>query len=102
MLVLVHLFVLEVIIAPELGVASSHRVGGFQQVIAEETVAGLDELPVLGFKFPRLVLGPDKAGKFGYGCLGLKAVDIANLGDDTSGIKEALIKAGKSQANKRR
>ena len=30
MLVLVDLFEFEVIIAPKLGVASSHRVGGFQ------------------------------------------------------------------------
>ena len=43
MLVLVCLFVLEVVITPELGVASSHGVGGFQQVVAKETIAGLDE-----------------------------------------------------------
>ena len=43
MLVLMNLFVLEVVIAPKLRVASSHRVGGFQQVIAEETIARLDQ-----------------------------------------------------------
>ena len=86
MLVLVFLFVFEVVIAPELGVASSHGVGGFQQVVAEETVAGFDELGVLGFKFPGLVLGPDKASEFGHRGLGLKTVDIANFGDDASGI----------------
>ena len=89
MLVLVHLFVFEGVVAPELGVASSHRIGGFQQVIAEETVTGFDELPILGFKFPGLMLGPDKAGELGHGCLGLKAVYVANLGDDTSGINFA-------------
>ncbi len=61
MLVSVDLFVLEVIIAPELGVASSHGVGGFQQVVAKESIAGLDEFSVLDFKFPGLVLGPDEA-----------------------------------------
>ena len=43
MLVLVELFEFEVIATSELGIASSHRVGGFQQMVAEETVAGLDE-----------------------------------------------------------
>ena len=52
MLVSVDLFILEVIVAPELGVASSHGVGSFQQVVAEETVAGLDESGVLGLKSP--------------------------------------------------
>ena len=35
MLELVDLMEIEVIVAPELGVASSHRVGSFQQVITE-------------------------------------------------------------------
>ena len=35
MLVLVDLFEFKVIVTPELGVASSHRVGGFQQVVTE-------------------------------------------------------------------
>ena len=34
MLVLVDLLELEVVVAPELGVASSHGVGGFQQIVA--------------------------------------------------------------------
>ena len=38
MLVLVDLFEFEVIVTPELGVASSHGVGGFQQVVAEIAV----------------------------------------------------------------
>ena len=42
MLVLVNLMVLEIIVAPELGVASSHGVGGLQQVVAEIAVAGFD------------------------------------------------------------
>ena len=57
MLELIDLFELEVIVAPELGVASSHGVGGFQQVVAKETIAGLDEFPVLGFKLPGLEIG---------------------------------------------
>ena len=64
MLVLIDLFIFEVIVAPELGVASSHGVGGFQQVVAKETIAGLDEFPVLGFKLPglgrNLTLAKDK------------------------------------------
>jgi len=39
-----------------------------------------------GFKFPGLVLGPNKAGELGHRCLGLKTVDIADLGDDTGGV----------------
>ena len=74
MLVLVCLFVLEVVITPELGVASSHGVGGFQQVVAKETIAGLDEPGVLGLKFPRLVLCPDKASELGHGGLGLETI----------------------------
>ena len=86
MLVLIDLFIFEVIVAPELGVASSHGVGGFQQVVAKETIAGLDEFPVLGFKLPGLVLGPDEAGEFGHRRLGLKAMDVTDFGDDTGGV----------------
>ena len=89
MLVLVNLLEFEVIVAPELGVASSHRVGGFQQIVAKETVAGLDELSVLGFKFPGLVLLPDKAGELSDGRLGLETVNVANFGDDASGVNLA-------------
>ena len=49
MLVLVDLFEFEVIVTPELGVASSHGVGGFQQVVAEIAVAGLNHLRMFGF-----------------------------------------------------
>ena len=38
MLVLVDLMEFEVVVAPELGAASSHRVGGFQQIVAEIAV----------------------------------------------------------------
>ena len=86
MLVLVDLLELEGVIAPELRVASSHGVGGFQQIVAEETVAGLDEFPVLGFKLPGLVLGPDETGELSHRGLGLKTVDVANLGDDTGRV----------------
>ena len=86
MLVLVDLLEFEVIVAPKLGVASSHRVGGFQQVIAEITVAGFDHLGMLGFKITGLVLVPDKTGKFGNRGLRAETVDIANFGDDTGFI----------------
>lgn len=43
MLVLVRLFVFEVVVALGLAVASSHRVGGFLQVVMEKAVAGFDE-----------------------------------------------------------
>ncbi len=99
MLVPVDLFELEVIVAPELGVASSHGVGGFQQIVAEETVAGVDEFGVLGFKFTGLVLCPDEAGELGYGCLGLKAVDVADLGDDTGGVSSLRANAIASRAS---
>lgn len=51
---LVDLFEFEVIVAPKLGVASSHGVGGFQQVVAEITVAGFDHLRIFGFKIAGL------------------------------------------------
>lgn len=73
-------------VAPKLGVASPHRVGGFQQVVTEIAIAGLDELGVLSFKITGLVLCPDKAGVLGNGCLGIKAADIANFSDDTGRI----------------
>ena len=86
MLVFVNLFVLEVIVAPELGVASSHGVGGFQQIVAKETVARFDKSCVLGLKIAGLVLRPDEAGELGNGGLGLETVDVADFGDDAGGI----------------
>ena len=86
MLVLVDLMVLEVIVAPELGVASSHRVGGFQQIVTEIAVAGFDHLGMLGFKITGLILVPDKAGKFSNRGLRGKTVDIADFSDDTGGV----------------
>ena len=86
MLVLVDLMVLEVIVAPELGVASSHRVGGFQQVVTEIAVAGFNHPGVLRFKFTGLVLGPDKAGKLGDRGLGIETVDITNFSNNTGGV----------------
>ena len=86
MLVLVDLLKLEVVVAPELGVASSHRVGSFQQIVTKETATGLDESGVLGLKLAGLVLLPDKAGELGHRRLGLKTVDVADLGDDASGV----------------
>ena len=86
MLELVELFVLEVVVAPKLGVASSHRVGGFQQIVAEIAVAGLDEPGMLRLKVAGLVLRPDEAGILGNGGFGLKPVDIADLGDNTGRV----------------
>ena len=86
MLELVDLFEFEVIVAPKLGVASSHGVGGFQQVVAEIAVARLDKFGVLGLEIAGLVLCPNQAGVFGNGCLRVKAVDIADLGNDTGGV----------------
>ena len=86
MLVLVDLMELEVIVAPELGVASSHRVGGFQQVVTEIAVAGFNHLGVLCLKLTGLILMPDKTGKLGDRGLGIETVDIANLSDDTGRV----------------
>ena len=86
MLVLVDLFEFKVIVTPELGVASSHRVGSFQQIVAEIAVAGFNHPGVLRFKFTGLVLCPDKASKLGDRGLGIETVDIANLSDDTGGV----------------
>ena len=86
MLVLVDLFEFEVIVTPELGVASSHRIGGFQQIIAEIAVSRFNHLRVLRFKFTGLVLCPDKAGKLGDRGLGIETVDIANFSNNTGGV----------------
>ena len=86
MLVLVDLFEFEVIVTPELGVASSHGVGGFQQVVAEVAVARFDHLRMFGFKITGLISVPDKTGKFSNRGLRIKPMDIANFSDDTSGV----------------
>ncbi len=94
MLELIDLFELEVIVAPELRVASSHGVGGFQQIAAEVEVAGLDEFGVLGLEVAGLVLCPDKASVFGNRCLGVETVDIADLSDDTGRVDFAYARDG--------
>ena len=86
MLVLVDLFEFEVIVTPELGVAASHGVGGFQQVVAEIAVAGFNHSGVFGLEVARLAPVPDKAGVFGNRGLGIKTVDITNLSNDTGGV----------------
>ena len=85
MLVLVDLMEFEVIAAPKLGAAFSHRVVGFRQVVTEITVSGFNHLRVFRFKFTGLVFVPDKAGKLGNRGLRVETVDIANLSDDTGG-----------------
>ena len=69
MLALIDLVVFEVIVALKLGVASSHRVCSFQQVVAKESVAGFNHAGVLGFEIARLMLCPHKAGILGNGSL---------------------------------
>lgn len=86
MLELVDLVKFEVVVAPKFGVTSSHGVGGFQQVVAKETVAGLDEVAVLGLVVTGLVLRPNKADILDNERLGLKTVNVANLGDDAGGV----------------
>lgn len=63
MLELLDLFEFEIIVAPRLGVAFSHRVGGFQQVVAKIAVTGFNHPGVLSFKFTGLVLNPDNTSK---------------------------------------
>ena len=94
MLALIDLVVFEVIVALKLGVASSHRVCSFQQVVAKESVAGFDHAGVLGFEIARLMLCPHKAGVLGNGSLRLETVDVADLGDDTSGVDFADARNG--------
>ena len=89
MLELVDLLELEVIVTPKLGVASSHRVGSFQQIVAKEAVAGFNKLGMLGIKLTGLVLCPDEAGIFRNRRLGLKSVDVADFGDDAGGVNLA-------------
>ncbi len=86
MLVLVDFFEFEVIVASKLGVASSHRVGGFHQVVAEIAVARFNHLGMFSLKVTGLVLMPDKTGKFGNRGMGVKALNISNFSDDTSGV----------------
>ncbi len=47
MLELVDLFEFEVLVAPELGVASSLGVGDFLEIVTEITVAGFDQVSAL-------------------------------------------------------
>ena len=83
MLGLVDFFEFEVIIAPELGVASSHGAGGFQQIVTGIAIAGFDELGVLGLEVARLVLHPDEIGIFGHRCLEIESMNIADFGSST-------------------
>ena len=89
MLELIDLTVFEVVVTLKLGVATSQRIGGFQQVVAKETVAGLNEAGSLGFKIAGLVLIPNKARVLGKGRLGVKAVDVADFGKKTGCVNRA-------------
>ena len=94
MLESVYLFEFEVIVAPKLGVASSHRVGGFQQVVAKVTVSGLNHLGVFRFKITGLVLRPNETGKLCDRGLGIEPVDIANFSDNAGRVDLANARNG--------
>ena len=94
MLVLVNLFVFEVVEALVLRVATHEREGGFTQVVFQEAVAGLDEAGILGFKHTGFVFVPNETGIFGKSGLSLKAVDVADFGDDTGGEDGADTRDG--------
>ena len=86
MLVLVDLFVFKVVVAPELGVASSRRVGGFQQIVTKVTIAGLDHSGMLCLEITGLVLSPHQTGILGNRGLGVKTVDAADLSNNTGRV----------------
>ena len=94
MLELVDLMELEVIVLPELGVASSHGVGGFQQVVPKIAVSGFNHPGMLRFKFTRLVFVPNQTGKLGDGSLGVEAVNVADFSDDAGGVNLANARNG--------
>lgn len=94
MLELVDLMELEAIVAPGLVVASSHGVGDFQWVVAKITVSRFNHSGILCFKVTGLVPSPDKTGVLGNRSLELKAVDIANLGNDTGRVNRIGIRDG--------
>lgn len=86
MLAYIDLFEFEVIVAAKFGIASSHGIRSFQQVVTKETVAGLDQVGSLGFKVTGLVLRPNKTCILGNRSLRLKAADVADLSDDTGRV----------------
>ena len=94
MLASIHLVVFEVIVTLKLGVASSHRVCSFQQVVAKESVTGFNHAGVLRFEIAGLMLCPHKAGILGNGSLRLETVDVADLGDDPGGVDFANARNG--------
>ena len=81
MLVLVDLFEFEVIVTPELGVASSHGVGGFQQVVAEIAVAGFNHSGMFCFKVTGLISVLDKSSVFGNKGLRIETANIPNFSE---------------------
>ena len=86
MLELIDLMELEVVVAPELGVASSHGVGGFQQVVAKVTIAEFNHSGILCFKVAGLGLCPDESCVLGNRSLRFKAADVADLSDDSGRV----------------
>lgn len=86
MLELVDLFVFDVKVAPELGVASCHGVGGFQQIVAKETVAGLIILVCSDSKSPDWCCDTHKIGILGNRCLSVKPEIVTDFGDDAGRV----------------
>ncbi len=87
MLATIDLLKLEVIVPPpKLGVASSHGVGSFQQVVPKVAVTGFYELGVLSLELTELMLRPDETSELGDGGLRPEPVNVADLGDDAGGV----------------
>ena len=82
MLVLVDPFEFEVVVAPGLGVAPSHRISGFQQAVAGVAVSGFNLFGMFGFKLAWRVFVPDEVGKLGSRGSRIKMADIADCSDD--------------------
>ena len=85
----VDLIEFKVIEAAKLRVAPSERIGSFEEVIAEITITGLDEVGDIGVEVTGFVFVPDDAGVFGEGSMVVKTVDVADFGDDAGRVDKA-------------
>ena len=86
MLASIDLFVLEVIVTLELRVASSHRVGGFQQIVTKISVTRFDQVCRFGLIIARLVLRPNESGIFGKRGVRIETANISDFRNDTGRI----------------
>ena len=82
----VHFFILGVIEVAVLRVASHEGQGTFTQVILKESVSGLYELCVFGFKVTGLILSPGEACILAELRLRRETIDISNLCDNACGV----------------